>query len=595
MMRQQHNQYLSNISNPESGNNKMKRFWHYIKSKRQDNIEIGALKDQAENIITDPLEKAEILNNQFKSVFTSEDTSCIPDRGNSPYPPIPDIHITLNGVRNLLAECDTTKSPGPDNIHAAFLKQVASEIAPLLTHLFNQSLRIGTVPDSWKQANVTPIYKKGDKTDPRNYRPVSLTSLVCKTLEHILVSQIMKHLESNNILTDVQYGFRSKRSCEAQLFLAVDDFARAVDNKVQVNVAILDFAKAFDKVAHARLAHKLNFYGIRGELLQWLQSFLTNRTQRVIIDGRQSSPCSVTSGVPQGSVLGPVLFLIYINDIVTNIHSQLRLFADDCLVYRPIYSPEDHKILQSDLDTLSTWADIWQMEFNVSKCCIMQIFTLHSASEFSYTMYKIPLEVVERHHYLGVLLDNKLSWTPHINSVCNKANRLLGFLRRTLHHCPPHLKEHAYKQIVLPSIQYCSSIWDPHQQSLIHKLEMIQHRAARFVLNRPWRRNHRDSITEMLVELKWPTLEDRRKQARLMLLFKFVNKLIYVPNQYLPVLSPATSTRANHPLKLLQLYARTNRYSNSSLPRSIPDWNNLDMEDLDNIDLLTFKNRLQNA
>ena len=124
---------------------------------------------------------------------------------------------------------------------------------------------------------------------------------------------------------------------------------------------------------------------------------------------------------------------------------------------------------------------------------------------------------------------------------------------------------------------------------------MIQHRAARFVLNRPWRRNHRDSITEMLVELKWPTLEDRRKQARLMLLFKFVNKLIYVPNQYLPVLSPATSTRANHPLKLLQLYARTNRYSNSFLPRSIPDWNNLDMEDLDNIDLLTFKNRLQNA
>ena len=176
-----------------------------------------------------------------------------------------------------------------------------------------------------------------------------------------------------------------------------------------------------------------------------------------------------------------------------------------------------------------------------------------------------------------------------------KANRLLGFLRRTLHHCPPHLKEHAYKQIVLPSIEYCSSIWDPHQQSLIHKLEMIQHRAARFVLNRPWRRNHRDSITEMLVELKWPTLEDRRKQARLMLLFKFVNKLIYVPNQYLPVLSPATSTRANHPLKLLQLYARTNRYSNSFLPRSIPDWNNLDMEDLDNIDLLTFKNHLQNA
>ena len=158
-----------------------------------------------------------------------------------------------------LAVClDTNKSPGPDNIHAAFLKQVASKIAPLLKHLFHQSLTEGTVPASWKQAYVMPLYKKRTKTDPRNYHPVSLTSLICKTLEHILTSQIMKHLESNNILTDVQYGFRSMRSCEVQLFLTIDDFARAVDKKLQVDVAILDFAKAFDKVAHARLADKLN-------------------------------------------------------------------------------------------------------------------------------------------------------------------------------------------------------------------------------------------------------------------------------------------------------------------------------------------------
>ena len=222
-------------------------------------------------------------------------------------------------------------------------------------------------------------------------------------MEQILVSQIMKHLESNDILTDVQYGFRSKRSCEAQLFLTIDDFARAIDNKFQVDVAILDFAKAFDKVAHARLAHKLNYYGIRGHMLQWIKSFLANRTQKVVIDGRQSSPCSVTSGVPQGSVLGPVLFLIYINDIISNIHSQLRLFADDCLIYRPIHSAEDHRILQKDLDTLSSWVDTWLMKFNVQKCCLMQISTLHSKSSFSYTMYRVPLQVVDKHHYLGIL------------------------------------------------------------------------------------------------------------------------------------------------------------------------------------------------
>ena len=219
LMYHQHKQYLSNLIDSNDNNKNLKRFWHYVKSKRQDNVGIGALKNQANDMVTDSTEKAEILNKQFKSVFTVEDTSTVPDKGTSPYPSIPDINVTLNGVRNLLLKSDLNKSAGPDNIHAAFLKHTAFETAPLFTHLFQQSLRKGIVPASWKQANVSPIYKKGDKTDPGNYRPVSLTSLVCKTLEHILVSQIMKHLKVNEILVEEQYRFRSNRSCEAQLFL----------------------------------------------------------------------------------------------------------------------------------------------------------------------------------------------------------------------------------------------------------------------------------------------------------------------------------------------------------------------------------------
>ena len=185
-----------------------------------------------------------------------------------------------------------------------------------------------------------------------------------------------------------------------------------------------------------------------------------------------------------------------------------------------------------------------------------------------------------------MLIDSKLSWTPHINSICNKANRLLGFLRRNLHHCPPHLKERAYKQIVLPTIQYCSAIWDPYQQTSIHKLEILQHRAARFVLNKPWRRNHRDSITGMLMTLIWPLLENRRRHSRLILLFKFVNKLIHIPTQYLPVPSPLTTTRANHDQKFMQQYARMDRYLYLFLPRTIPDWNNLNIENLGNCNLV---------
>ena len=243
-----------------------------------------------------------------------------------------------------------------------------------MTHLFQQSLRNGIVSASWKQANVTPIYKKGDKKDPGNYHPVSLTSLVCKTLEHVLASQIMKHLETNEILADVQYRFRSNHSCEAQFFLTIDDLTRALDKKLQVDVAILDFEKVFDKVAHTRLIHKLHYYSIRGDLLQWIKSFLTDRTQRVVINGTCSSPCGVTSGVPQGLVLGPILFLTYINNITSNIHSQLRLFADDCLVYCPINTPADHKTFQDDLYKLSVWADVWQMRFNVKKCYILLVY-----------------------------------------------------------------------------------------------------------------------------------------------------------------------------------------------------------------------------
>ena len=422
MLKHKHRAYITNIIS-SSNNNKL--FWRYIKAKQQDNTGITTLKGPDGEAITESLDKANILNEHFKTTFTTEKFDNFPSKPNSPYPSTPHFEITTQGVYNIPIECNPNKSPGPEKLHPYALKATAAEISPMLTHVFQQSLRCGRLPTQWKHAYVTPFYKKGDKTDPKNYRPISLTSVICKTMEHIIVSQLMNYLESNNILTENQFGFREHHSCESQLLVTVNDIAKAINNKLQVDLAVLDFSKAFDKVAHAPLLHKLEYYGVRGTMLEWFGSFLHSRTQQVVVEGHYSTPCDITSGVPQGSVLGPALFLIYINDITTNIHSELRLFADNILIYRPILSSSDQTSLQEDLTTLTKWANEWQMDFNVSKCNILQVNTHHTAKNLN----GVPLKLVENIKYLGIYLNNKLSWHDHIDYICNKANRLLGFLR----------------------------------------------------------------------------------------------------------------------------------------------------------------------
>ena len=309
--------------------------WSYVKSKRRDQVSIPSLEANG-TTVSDAQGKAELINQQFTSVFTHENTSTLPDLGASPFNIIVVDNINAGGVAKLLVDLQGHKTHGSDGIPAQLLKETAYDIAPLLTHIYKASLHQCRLPHDWKTALVSPIYKKGSRKSPANYRPISLTSIPCKILEHLIYSSVYNHLEANSILRDAQHGFRKNQSRETQLIITINEIASCLNLGEQVDVLSLDFSKVFDRVPHECLFRKLSYYEIRGTYLEWIKEFLTDREQQVIIDNKFSVPSTVISGMPQGSVLGPLLFQLFINDLPNDIASLVKLYADNVSVMRGI-------------------------------------------------------------------------------------------------------------------------------------------------------------------------------------------------------------------------------------------------------------------
>ncbi len=563
-----------------------KPFWRYVKSKRQDNTGISPLK-RAGQLVSDSTEQAEILNSQFRSVFTEEDLQNLPSMPGTPHQNAEDIDIQVSGVEKLLQNLKPGKASGPDAIPNRLLICGATELAPMLTAIFRQSLNTGTLPEDWRTAYVTPIFKKGSRHLPENYRPVSLTSVPCKLLEHIVTKHVLAHFERNNILSNLQHGFRGGHSCETQLLVTMQDVLSRIDTNVQVDIAILDFSKAFDVVPHQRLLSKLSHYGVRGLTRGWIEAFLSNRTQHVLVNGEMSTAVPVTSGVPQGTVLGPLLFLCYINDLPLVTRSQVRLFADDCLLYRSINDERDHQLLQEDLNSLEQWASTWQMKFNPKKCYIMKIHRSRTCKGGDYTFCDSTLEQVKNSPYLGVVISDDAKWGEHINKSVKKANSTLGFIRRNLRQCPRDLKELAYNSLVRSILEYACVVWDPHLAKDTKHLEAVQRRAARFVC-RDYERY--SSVSAMLKTLGWISLQARRRHARLTMMHKIMHHRVAVDATHL-VPAPGR-TRASHHLKIQHLATNCTPYRQSFFPRTIPEWNILPQELVDCGSPETFRARL---
>ena len=562
--------FQNNMFN-ESTDLSNKSFWKFVNAKKQEPTTIFSLKSGGK-IIFDSKGKATAFNDQFSSVFTSENVSTMPDLGQSAFPAMDHINVTCDGVLKLLQSLDIKKATGPDTLPARLLKEFADEISPILTYIFQKSLDSGIIPSDWREANISPIFKKGDRSVPSNYRPVSITSICCKLIEHIIFSNIMDHYNQHHILTEAQHGFRPGRSCETQLIITAQDLTKSIDDREQVDAIVLDFSKAFDRVPHQRLLRKLDHYGIRGHLLLWAENFLTHRSQRVVIDGQSSEWVPVTSGVPQGTVLGPLLFLTFINDLPAGITSKLRLFADDCLMYRSINNTSDSIKLQEDLDRLHKWSLDWQMLFNTDKCHLMRFTRRRNIIDSQYHLGDDQLTSVSEYPYLGLTFSTDMSWQKQIDKMTTKANRMLGLLRRNLRNCSQKIREQAYIGLVRPHLEYCSPVWSPHTKKDITRVESIQRRAARFVLQNYHRR---ESVSAMMQQLQWKSLEWRRQAASLVMLYKIQHNIVAInPALYLSPMMP-TTTRSFHPSKLQTITSRTQLYQFSFFPRTVQLWNTL--------------------
>ena len=405
---------------------------------------------------TEAKQKAQILSKQFESVFTNEDVTNVPQLDSSAYPKIGDVLFTTRGIQLQLERLDPAKASGPDQLPARVLKLCAEQISLVLQIIFSQSLEYGTLPQDWLSANITPVYKKGNRNIPGNYRPISLTSIPCKVMEHIIFHHIMNHFDTLNILNPLQHGFRRNHSCQSQLISYVEDIQFSMNNHKQVDLLFLDFSKAFDTVPHMRLLNKLSFYGIQGPILQWIRSWLTHRKQKVVVDGESSSATIVKSGVPQGTVLGPLMFLAYINDINESISSSIRLFADDCVVYSTISTPCDAEQLQDDLNHIYAWSEKWQMKLNTDKCVLLRCTRSLTPVQYTYTLNDRALISKSQHPYLGIVFDSSISWSTHIQIVGNRAMKILNFVKRNLTNCSTTIKKQAYLALLRPIMEYAS-------------------------------------------------------------------------------------------------------------------------------------------
>ena len=562
-----------------------KPFYHLYNTKHKQKI--GPFRSQTGESLSDH-ETSTALNNYFLSVFTQEDVTSLPNATQlfegEDHEMLCDFNITKETVMKEIDKLKKTKSPGPDDIFPRVLKEARDVVSEPLANIFRKSLDTGVVPSIWKKANVVPIFKKGDKTDMSNYRPISLTSVVGKLFESIIAKNIRDHLDKHNLIKGSQHDFVKGKSCLTNLLSFYKKVYEAADNNDDYDIIYLDFSKAFDKVPHQRLLSKVKAHGIEGKVFRWIKEWLSDRKQRVQVNGEKSDWGCVTSGVPQGSVLGPLLFIIYIYDLDCGIASDISKFADDTKIGRKVKSATDAAVLQDDLKALYDWSSKWMMQFNVNKCSVLSVG--RNNPQYDYTLNNTVLSHSSCERDLGVRVSSDLRPRNHCIAARNRANRALGFISRSVSHRSAEVILRLYLALVRPHLDYAVQFWSPYYKKDIDSLESVQRRMTKMIQgirNLPYK--------DRLKELNLHSLQRRRLRGDLIEVFKWI-KGINKGDLY-EVLIPKNDTRTRgNGYKLDKFRFRKDIGKNWFTNRVVDQWNKLSKYVVDANSIESFKWRL---
>ena len=562
-----------------------KVFYAYVNSRKPIKNAIGPLKDVQGNVISSDEGMADLLNEYFASVYTEEDLQEIPSapilyQGREP---LQKINITLERVREKIEKLNVNKSPGPDEFYPKEIKEVENELAPHFYDIYKTSLEQRKAVLDWKLQNVTPLFKKGSKDKPGNHRPVSLTSVPGKMLESIIAEDITQHLESNNLISDSQHGFRRGRSCLTNLLEFFHDMFSLYDKSRAVDILYLDFKKAFDKVPHKRLMAKVRGYGIIDEAGDWIEDWLTGRKQRVVINGTSSAWRDVISGVPQGSVLGPLLFIMYINDLDQGLISRISKFADDTKIGINANDESAVEQLQEDLNKIGEWSQKWQMPFNLDKCKVMHIGQRNSKAK--YELLGKELGICNDEKDLGVIITNDLKPSKQCTEVEKKAQKILGYIKRQFSTRKEETILTLYNALVRPHLEYAVQFWSPSQRNDIERLEKVQARATKLI---PSIRHI--SYDRRLARLNLFSLEKRRLRGQLIETFKILKGIENIDYRRLFTLS-SNQTRSNG-WKLDLKRFNTSQCGDFFTYKIASHWNKLPADVVNSVNVNQFKNKL---